>query len=290
MSATSVIVSRFTNGRFGNNLVTFSHALYCSYLYNYPLYYYSFRHSEKLALCRLYPHHKKIGKGFSKKVIARSLSDFTSAKRVRYEIPFAEDGYCGSLIDDGSITPKYSDPKFVRLLRESISPIVPIRKVVPPTGIPSIAAHLRTGGTFDSDGAKNQFAHKFLSKTNCLEMVGWLFKHLQESELYVHIFTDDHNPKAILKWFEKHNINEKIKWGITIDDTIPNPMLSDLFSMTNFDYLVRPRSHFSFFAQVLGDHKLILISKHSQFNPATKEVQAGGFDAYTPAEFYSALR
>jgi hypothetical protein len=291
MSDTSAIVPRFVNGRLGNNLLVFSHALYCSYLYEHPLYYYPFRHSEKLALSRLHPSRVKLRGPFSKRVIARSLSAFTSTRNVKYEIPFAEDGYCRPFTDNGSITPQYSDPEFVRRLRECISPIVPIRSVVPPSGIISVAVHLRTGGTFDSDRSKNRFAHKFLDKSTCLKMVVWLFKHLRQQKLYVHIFTDDHHPKTIIKWFEQHSANKDIQWNIRIDNNTLHPMLSDLFSMPNFDYLIRPNSHFSLFAQVLGDYKLILISKQTHFNPQTKEVMADGFDVYTTEDFlYNGLR
>lgn len=286
-SATSAIVTRFTNGRLGNNLVTFSHALYCSYLYDYPLYYYPFRHSEKLALSRLYPRRQELPKTFSKRVIVRSLSDITFAKNVKYEIPFAADFYSSPLADDRSITPRYSDPGFVRRLKACIYPIVPIREVVPPSGIPSVAVHLRTGGTFDPDRSKDRFAYKFIDKASCLKMVVWLSRSLRARGVYAHIFTDDRYPGRILEWFEQHSDIGNIKWGITIDNTDPYRMLSDLFSMPNFDYLVRPRSDFSLFAQVLGDYKLILISKHAHFNPETREVQADEFDAFTPEEFYN---
>ena len=221
--------------------------------------------------------------------MVRSLADFTAAEGIKYEIPFSEDGYCRSLKVDGSISPGYSNPEFVHQLRASICPIVPVRKVVPPPGVLSVAAHLRTGGRFDSEESKNRLPHKFLGKTACLKMVLWLYGHLQEKELYVHVFTDDHRSGQILQWFERHSDDRNINWGVTIDNTDRYRMLSDLFSMPNFDYLVRAKSHFSLFAQVLGDFKLVLISRQSFFDPATREVLAEGFDVFTPEEFYRAF-
>ena len=288
MHPTSAIVTRFTNGRLGNNLVTFSHALYCSCLNGHSLYYYPFRHSEKLALSRLYPSSRQLPRAFSRRVIVRRLSDFTEARDVKYEIPFAEDGYCGVPTGEGAITPRYADPDFVRRLRACIRPIVPIRTVVPPSGVPSVAVHLRTGGAYDTDRAKDRFPHKFIDHASCLKMVTWLSGRLRDRELYVHIFTDTSYLRRTLDWFRRHSDGANIKWGITLDRTDRYRMLSDLFSMPNFDYLVRSRSHFSLFAQILGDYRLVLISRDARFNPATGTVQSDGFDAFTPEEFWTA--
>jgi hypothetical protein len=273
-------------GRTGDQLLSFIHALNFSLKFGYPLYYFPFEGSDKFMLSRLVKSTQQLAMKFDHSFRVKSIFDFPANVEgsVNYVVPYYVDGYI--MHDNGhpGTSPDYRDPALMQMIRTCLQPVVPIKLFSPPPGLPSVAVHLRTGGNYDSDKQKGRIPLKFNSEESCLQMVVWLSNHLKTNNLYVHVFTDSPDPQKVLAWFNKHGPKE-IQWGITDDANDPNPVLSDFFSMMNFQYLIRSRSNLSFLAQVLGNYQLILISEKAHFDNKSKKVVVDEFRSYTPEEF-----
>ncbi|MCX5925451.1 MAG: hypothetical protein NT124_04145 [Candidatus Dependentiae bacterium] len=59
-----------------------------------------------------------------------------------------------------------------------------------------------------------------------------------------------------------------------------NSILDDLYSMADFDCLIRPQSGFSKTAQLLGDHKLIIYPTEARWDDNLKEVIVDNVEFY----------
>jgi len=92
-----------------------------------------------------------------------------------------------------------------------------------------------------------------------IDQIKMLSKILNDPPLFVYIFTDDANPKRIVNKFnevlQKPNITFACReQGNRYDTNI----LEDFFAMIKFDCLIRPHSHFSMSAQLIGNHKIVI--------------------------------
>jgi len=89
----------------------------------------------------------------------------------------------------------------------------------------------------------------------------------------------------MLKWFKEYG-PKGIEWNTTLYNKTTDALLSDLFSMAKFDYLIRPSSNFSLISQILGNHKRILISTNAHYVETADEVVVDDFISVTRDEFF----
>ncbi len=101
---------------------------------------------------------------------------------------------------------------------------------------------------------------KFPPEQYYIDQIIKLSKELDNQKIYIQIFTDDKDPKALI---------ERIKLAVNLSNIsfyfVNNRNLSfrdqvaqDLYSMSRFDILIRSQSYFSRVAELIGDHKLVI--------------------------------
>ena len=85
--------------------------------------------------------------------------------------------------------------------------------------------------------------------------------------LYVHIFTSDTDPVALMNEIKNQIIHSSITFGCrTEGNHFHKNVLEDLFAMTAFDVLIRPDSNFSIVADKLNDYLCVISPWECEWN------------------------
>jgi len=92
-----------------------------------------------------------------------------------------------------------------------------------------------------------------------IDQIKFLYKNLNNAPLFIHIFTDHPNPQELVDNIKKHINADNITYSYRKEgNSHDTNILDDLFAMMEFDCLIRPGSSYSKFAQLLGNHKIII--------------------------------
>lgn len=260
---------RFSGGRFGDNLLTYAHAVWVSYKLKIPLLYRPFKqYSDQLALSRIH-NSWEVAKDQFDQVIGltkkgaqhRNLFDLNIDDTILYMVPFF--GSCAydiQLPNCGPFDVDWRDEGFVNELRRGISPL----NILPSLEIPedriAVGIHLRTGGGADNaiqlrQPADKKYPFKFPPNSFFIEQIKHMSELLNDQPMYVHIFTDSKRPEYFAKLFEQEVNKPNIIYGFREKSGV----LEDFFAMTAFRYFIRGESHFSFMAGVLARFEICII-------------------------------
>ncbi|MBD3231056.1 hypothetical protein GF322_00145 [Candidatus Dependentiae bacterium] len=109
--------------------------------------------------------------------------------------------------------------------------------------------------TFSDQGCPE----KFPPEQYYVEQIKKLSHRFNNKPIYIHIFTDDNNPKQIKKRI-KNSVNlPNIKFAYNKQNT---SIVQDYCAMAEFDCLIRSMSGFAYLSQLLGNHKIIIYPIH----------------------------
>ena len=153
----------------------------------------------------------------------------------------------GSAID-------WKNKKFNRKIDDFFSNI---EKHVKITSIPqdavSIAVHYREGGNFDSQATKDKFKNKFLDIEFFLKGIREVLSVVpHDVPVYIGLFSDSIYQNFVQHF--KHEIFRKKRKNIRVCNLSKlNDVYHDLFTMSKFDFIVRPSSNFSFISHKIGN-------------------------------------
>lgn len=257
-------------GRFGDNLLSYMHTKYVSYLTGIPVLYSPFIYSDQLKLSeeevrlniskasKIEINDKLIEDNF------QGLADLKSSKGLVVEIPyFPEDLYEYKTYKH--INPKWhyfqvnwQDPVFKQILKEHVAPKKAHNLLKIPDDKISIAIHVREGGGFDDADAFLNNPLKFPPLEYYVTALHEILVSLgTNKEYYVYIFTDHQRPKELLEYFRKHFPQATIQFdGRIHNNRHDQNVLEDFFSLTLFDCLIRSQSNFSLLAAKIADYKI----------------------------------
>jgi hypothetical protein len=249
---TADIVPQWNGGRYGDNLRSLFCTWWVAYQYdNICLSYTPFHYSACLKISDMLSAVKDESEYKKKIVLSRAWhKTIINEDNVLYIVPWKLDPYIN-----------WHDTNFLRLIRAGISP-----KTYSPTSFTqadvSVAIHVRFGGGFfvDTAAVRRRRPYHFPPIGYYLKQLEKVISLYPEKNLYVHIFTDDRNPKKFQKIFKREfNKYENVVFGVrTGDNTHDKNVLQDFFDMMQFDVLIRPQSQFSFFAELLGFFQLVI--------------------------------
>ncbi len=251
----------FSEGRLGDHLISYLHAKWVSYLYQVPLSYIPFDGSDNFLLHEL---EKPLGSG-EKTVSLNDLSQLDRMKNVVYKIPYAPDylqeyehirglkNICPYIKVD------WEDKAFIEWVRPFLSLRVPVNTLSLPADKLTVALHIRRNVGVDGDRRLAKlYPYKFLSNTFYLDQIRWIYKEFNEQPLYIYFFSNDPDMEKVAEFYKKTlNID-----NITFDWGKDNTVLSDFYSMMQFDCLVRPQSNLSIVASKFGRQKLVISPEH----------------------------
>lgn len=270
----SAVTYKLKTGRFGDQLIAFSHAVWFSYILDIPVYYKPFLYSDQL---RLHTDPSLIREGqFSPRQTLeldtvedyleffKALHSDKQAHGILYEVPYYPDS---TYLYDGRPQSQYTevnwkDTQFLHRLCDLIRPVKEYPLPELPKDRAAVALHYRSGRGYDKRDWQLNYPLKGPPDIFYIEALARLYEVI-DKPLYVFVFTDDPEPKKVLhklqSSFTKENIVFACREGLNRHDA---NVLEDLFSFGAFDYLIRPDSNFSFIASLLFSFKIVVSPAH----------------------------
>ncbi|MFC1841575.1 hypothetical protein ACFLYA_00720 [Candidatus Dependentiae bacterium] len=263
----SAITYVLNRGRFGDHLLNYCKAKWISYKYDIPFFYVPFKYSDRLKIGDIENVcHSGLERNFKRKFRFEKKTDV----KVDRENSCLYISNCYALINVD-----WDDKDFIGEIKKTISPKISIPKHDIPKDRISVAVHVRKGGGYDEPLLKDPDANKrgqrfgyfadkvypikFPPDSYYIEQIRKMYELLDNVPLYVFIFTDDHTPKRIVEKFEKNLCDLDIVFSCRGSGNHHDKnVIEDFFGMTQYDCLIRNGSHFSFFADVIGEFKVVI--------------------------------
>jgi hypothetical protein len=258
-------------GRFGDNLLSYMHTKYISYVTGIPVAYTPFIYSDQLKLSDVETPAKKIG---GKKVQITENTIENNFKKIRaaraekgdiiFEIPyFPEDLYEYRTYKHKNpqwifFDVDWKDRHFKAILKELVAPKKRLHLLKIPENTLSIAIHVREGGGYDDSDAQLNNPLKFPPLeyyAQALQDILSLYGDAQK--YYVYIFTDHRHPSELVHYFRDNFPEPNIQFDCRLHHNRHDKnVLEDFFSLTLFDCLIRPQSNFSLLAAKIADYQV----------------------------------
>ncbi len=273
--ASSAITYSFNGGRLGDNLTTYIKAKWLSYKYNLPLLYQPFPYSDQLKLHELetrYTYEKS--KEYKTHVMRLSIASENAIKIDRnahalywVHLYFKLAGW--SELDE------IRDERFIALLKKLIAPRGSLPLMELPKDKISVAVHVRRGGTFEKPDFSKTTGMiypplRFPPDQFYIDQLKKLPAYFPGQHFYVHIFTDDPDPRSIAQKYEAAVDNAFFSFNFRAHNNgHDHNVLDDLFAMARFDCLIRPASGFSRIAQLIGKHTMVIAPTTCSFEGDT---------------------
>lgn len=258
--------------RIGDRLIDYAHAKWVSYKWGIPLLYKPFKYSNQLVLDDVeerFTKQKAADFKTQKTILALSELDQEITQNTLYIInhfPDSYDEYQYLMWKDGPyIAVDWNDEKFRIMMQTLIKPKTPLNLIAPKIGMISVALHYRTGEGYDTDQNRRKRAMAFPPLEYYVQQLETLRTLFDDQPMYVYIFTDHPDPSKIKKIFEMVAPGTLFDCRMTGNHHDAN-VLEDLFSMMQFDCIIRPLSHYSSIAAHLGDFKIDISPKHAYWN------------------------
>lgn len=288
-------------GRLGDHIMMYVKAKWVAFQYNLPFFYKPFLYSdqfmmhvaEKHLTSQIKREYRVIGPYQN---ISGSLDQYISRESgslytIHYYFNLPQWGVYQESYDSQEIMawPKvFNNTLFLEELKKTIKPRFNINIFSPPKEAISVAVHIRKGGGFDHPLLSHQLYDiqnlnikeeippgtyadkywplKFPPTQYYVDQIVRVSEMYKDAPLYVHIYTDDENPLAIMQEIEKA-VNKK---NITFDcrkkdNHRENNLLEDMFSMAQYDCLIRGGSNFPQISQLIGNHCIVIYPKSLQW-------------------------
>jgi len=248
-------------GRLGDNILDYTHAKWISYKWGIPLLFRPFDNSELFVFHDVEQHLTAENKGhyfqkYLKGFHELSESIDTDTLYMVGHVPDAYEEYVFLGSHGLHIPVDWSDPYFRDMMRALIVPKQTLDLIHPPKDIISVALHYRDGGGFvwDTDTMKRGLPLRFPDISYYIKQLKRLIVMVGRQPIFVQIFTDHPEPEKIKKHFKSIFPQSHIEFACReFGNRHDANVLEDLYSMTNFDCLIRPMSHFSMTASHLKD-------------------------------------
>lgn len=262
--AENAVTYPLNDGRFGDCLLSYIHAKWLSYKYDVPLLYVPFRYSHELKLSQLEPSCYTNGHRFTQKILQQheKLETLNAAVSTLFMIPYFPESAWErenlSLWNNAlyfHVDP--SDPGFKTELKRCIAPIQVLPELPLPKNRTSVAVHVRLGTGVDTGPTFECFPMKFPAHEFYIDGIRTIYQMLHRSPLYVHIFTDDPNPLAIVQKYQSALSDCNIEFGFRESgNRHDSHVVEDFFAMTQFDCSVHGDSNYSICASFIADYKI----------------------------------
>ncbi len=196
----------------------------------------------------------------------------------------------------------YKDSTFRNILREKIKPLYPIDQIVLPKDRVTVALHVRKGGGYDGKllslqlyGDKSHeeyrrcvcvsharhftdigYTIKFPPDQFYVDQIKKLSEMYNDAPMYVHLFTDDLDPQALIDRYDRAVGKRNIIYGCRQKGNHHDKhVFDDLFNMIRFDCLIRSGSNFPQVAQLLGNHAIVLYPKQVEWKSILNVTEIG---------------
>ncbi len=255
----------FTGGdRLGDKLFTYCRAKWLAHTYDLTFLCPDFPFRSTLMLVdNELPYSKQNNKQFSHIKIIKRESDIVPGQEDTLYIMdfFMQLDIVPTVFDHRMLINFKNDPEFLSQLCASLAPRDSIDALTLPQDMPTIAVHVRRGGGYymDDDKAFKRWPLKFPPDAYYIDQIKRIAaRHDADQPLYIYLFTDDKDPKAIVENYKEALQLPNLIFAYRDQNKYQDHVLDDMFAMAQFDYLIRSNSQFTFISIIVGNHKLIL--------------------------------
>jgi hypothetical protein len=260
----------FSQGRLGDNILSYLHAKWVSYKYNIPLLYRTFPYSSDLVMDTQEIHFDSFQKNHFGKIIKmkdKKINLHSSDESVLYIVPYyAEAKYEKEHPKPGRpyFNVDWKDKGFRLIARKCIAPQKPLRLLSIPTDCITIAVHVREGGGFDSRKMIDKYFWKLPPLSFYIDSLRKVVGMFSEKKIYCYLFTDAQDPCALVKKIQQEMPQEiSIFFDYRKDNNRHDTnVLEDFFSFFLFDVLIRSDSNFSLVPSLLNDYAVLVTPEH----------------------------
>lgn len=262
----SAITYKLNGGRFGDNVLNYLHALWISYFYKIPLLYKPFEYSDQLVLHDVqqfaYDDYESFYEHKVDYIWATNNFVIHPCNKTLYTIAyFPERSTVWKYFHSLYFSVNWEDSVFKDMIRRVVRPRKKMDNIIkPPANKFSVALHIRTGGNYDTDYWVKATPDKFLTDAFYIDAIKTVALEHQNQPLYVFIFTDHFNPEVLVAKFKEalHNFST-IEFDYRKNHGGPESnVLEDLFSMVNFDCLIKSEANIPLIASKIHDFKKII--------------------------------
>lgn len=261
-SSQNKVTYETTGGRFADNLLSYIHTKWVSYKYQVPLVYRPFIYSNRLML---QIRNQSLQKRYYKKLVDLTnpaIVNLRKGEGILFKVLyFPESQYerksCISYRRGAwpYFAVDWKNSRFIEEVMKDISPRVPLNLAKILDNRINVAMHLRRGGMWDGAKERKEFPLKFLHDNFFIEQLKRLYELMDKKALYVHIFTDDLNPKRILEKYREEFRGYDIEFYIREENNSDrNFVLEDFFSFFKFDCFIHSESNYSYIPSMLGNY------------------------------------
>jgi hypothetical protein len=269
----SAVTYDFSGGRLGDNLLSYCHAKWISYLYNIPLLYRPFAYSDQFVFHDLeIPYSDELGKQFERVIQYDKNTIVDPEASYLYVIPFFPE----SIFNREDVefpylfTVDWHNPQFKAILQTCIFPLYSFQSPTLNHEYLNVAVHVRKGTGWDIPNYR--ITPKQLTASHPLRFAPDSFycaelKNIAacfpEKKIYVYLFTDHNKPDELAHAYAKQVDCDRMIFDYRhADNNEFINVLDDFFALTHFDCLIRPDSNFSFIASKLGNYQLVISPWH----------------------------
>jgi hypothetical protein len=265
---TSAITFEKGGGRFGDQLVSYLHALWMNYRTGLPILLPEIDLCDQLQLSTKHP--RILDKTMAVRNISSNANFYQIAKRnTLYYIPYFPDfSYEAAYQWDAYIVIDWEDPHFLALVRENLSPKNELPKLSLPENRVSVAMHVRRGGGYDDPHGERMdviWPMKFPPDQFYFDSLRQIDALLDHPPLHIHIFTDAIDPSEIALRYREALSDLDVTFSFREEGNRYNQnILEDFFAMLQFDCLIYPLSNFSYIPSRIGNYKVRIAPRRAE--------------------------
>lgn len=243
----TAITYKLPPGRLGDKLICFLNAYYVAYKNKIPFYYTPFQGSEDFNFSDILRSH--VGLKFKRHFL---YSDISSMNKV-LGLP-KNHSTLVTLKPFAQTNTDMNDLSFRKEIRKMFTLTKPLKLISLPKDRISIAMHMRMGGGFDSDAVKRQVPSKFPPKSFYEDgLQKMINSYGTQQKYYVHLFTDDKNPKKLVEELKQKFTGYDIEFGFREEgNSHDSGVLEDMYGMAKCKAMIRPWSGLSQIAETIG--------------------------------------
>ncbi len=267
LDSSSGVTYGLSGGRFGDNLLSFTHAAWLSYSLGIPIVYTPFTYSDQLQLSveLKKANHSKHCQLNCAEDYTKLMSDVLSKESkgsLLITLPYFPEcpEYDPTFPMANQIN--WDDPAFIKGLRNLIRPLTAFEGPKLPSDRASVALHIRTGAGFDERKFQEHWPLKSPPMSYYVDSLKILLDVLKRP-LYVYIFTDHNNPIELQKTLAKSFSGSDVQFDCRKEENRHDlNVIEDFFAMGKFSCLIRPDSNFSVVASKLFPYQVVISPLH----------------------------
>ena len=259
----------FSGGRLGDNLLAYFHAKWAAYQTGLPFFYHPFPYSDAFSLSKR--DRQLSSNSFHNQITIQQLQEIEKTpSSTLFTVPYFPESFFEYqtrslwMLHLPYYSVDWKEPAFRAEVAACLKPTQTIPTFKFPQGCINVGVHIRRGGGLDTSLAHHLLPLKFPPDDYYIQQIRTIAAIFPDQKIYIHIFTDDLNPKEIARNYKRALHNPQLKFGYRKKNNRPDAnVLEDFFAMQKFDCLILCQSNYSLVASKVKDYTILITPIHA---------------------------